>query len=669
MPNLAELVSKSKRSKEQKMAKKHLIKSILGLTLLSDLASAHQFSTTEMTLLNQNKIQTIMIDVSLPLSKSDKERLYAGGAESIVYAGDMKYFIYGDTQKLKEPLAALTKVDAINAVMPSSKVSNHLQESEGRLGAFANGAPMHFNILLLKEMDKASLERYFEKAGVYATIYNVNSALKSAKIRISPEEYEKVKNLPLVQYMDRSHTLGLNKDKIDRNLKSASYEHATALWNGAYGLHGEGISVAVVDGGLVRNTHREFVSNGVSRVFLKDNNADFADHATHVAGTITADGDDNKAHGIANQASLYSYTFLNSAFADITTSIYQRDGVLISNHSYGYSEISKLGEYDTEAAKQDRAVAANPYLNIIEAAGNDGEDSAYPAYGKIKGPGNSKNILTIGALNLNVSGAARFSSNGPVKDGRIKPDLCARGESVYSTGSSADDDYFWMSGTSMATPSVTGITVLASQAYEKVSGGYDIRHDILKACMINTAIDKGRKGPDYDTGFGMIDAKATIDTINTLASDHPLIYTNSVGHQESKEIHFTMQEAGNFKATLSWVDPEANPSSSKTLVNDLDMWLLSKSGKKYYPYTLDVDHPTALAVSTKANHVDNNEQIEIVNLPKGEYTLVIHGSEVVTDSQEFALVTNRSISQESHLTVLQPSKLHNFAKVIQSGIY
>ncbi len=652
--------------------KKKIAGSLLGLSLLTDLAQAHHFTQAELSLLNDTEsssFRAIMIRTSLPLVSSEKEKLYAHGIESIVYAGDMSYYIYGDISKLQNILDGMDKIEEISAILPSSKVSTSLRENEDALGDLSDNAPLRFNILLLKEMSKEALEAYFEQAGIPATIYNVSPSLKSAKIRIAAEDYDKVKKLSLIHYMDRSHTLGISAAKVSRNIKSDGYSDIPSLWSGKYHLNGQGMAVAVVDGGLVRNTHQEFMENGRSDVILDSSGASFADHATHVAGTIIADGDNAKARGVANKATLYSYTFLNSAFADMTVKIYQHDGVLFSNHSYGYSDKTKLGEYDSEAAKEDSAVKGNPFLNIFEAAGNDGEDSDYPAYGKIKGPGNAKNILTIGALNINASGVANFSSNGPTLDGRIKPELCTRGESVYSTGSSSDDDYFWMSGTSMATPLATGIGLLASQAYKRVTGGYDIRHDVLTACMINTAVDKGRVGPDYDTGFGMIDAKATIDVINSLSSKRPLIHTDEIANGVRKTFPFVMQESGVFKATISWVDPEASPSSSKALVNDIDMWLENSAGKKFYPYTLDPKNPRALAVETKPNHVDNNEKIEVKNLPKGAYTLVVHGGLIITPSQEFAIASNVSISKESNLASMQASQLRNFAKVIQESIY
>jgi len=98
------------------------------------------------------------------------------------------------------------------------------------------------------------------------------------------------------------------------------------------------------------------------------------------------------------------------------------------------------------------------------------------------------------------------------------------------------------------------------------------------------------------------------------------------------------------------------------------MWLENSTGKKFYPYTLNASNPTALAVSTKQNHVDNNEKIEVKNLPAGNYTLVVKGNVIVTDAQNYVVVSNVNISKDSHLDTIKPSKLHNFAKVMQNSL-
>jgi len=608
-----------------------------------------------------NAHKSVKIELDAPLSEDDKSYLYENGIENIVYAGDMSYYIYGDDSSIDDMVSTYKKIIKTTSALADDRLSKKSCTSDNNLADLSIDAPTYINVLFLKQMSKIEIENYLQYSGITATVSTVTLGLKSAKIRINSSDLDRLKELPLIQYIDKTSAIGV------RNIKTTKFEKVDQVWGGAYNLTGSGMSVAVVDGGLAKKDHQEFVNNGESRVY-EMSDADYADHATHVAGTIGAKGVDGKARGMASDVDIYSYSFLDSSFADMIVKIYNNDDVLFSNHSYGYNDKSKLGTYDSEAVKQDRAVAQNPFLNVFEAAGNDGEDANYPAYGKIKGPANSKNIITVGALNLNASGVAKFSSNGPVKDGRIKPDLCTRGEGIYSTGAASTSDYLWMNGTSMAAPSATGMGILVGEAYKKVSGGYDIRHDILKSALINAAIDKGRVGPDYDVGFGMIDVKGAVDIVNSLESTSPLLHIDNISYNESKNLPFSMKKSGEFKVTMSWVDPAGNPSSGSSLVNDLDMVLVSDSGKKYYPFTLNPANPTALAKSDRANHVDNIEQIKVANLPKGEYTLMIKGGVVVTSKQEFSIASNISISKNSNINKLEPSKLKNFAKTIQASI-
>jgi subtilisin family serine protease len=74
----------------------------------------------------------------------------------------------------------------------------------------------------------------------------------------------------------------------------------------------------------------------------------------------------------------------------------------------------------------------------------------------------SKNCLAIGNLQNNDQ-IASSSSRGPAEDGRIKPDICAVGSSVYST--QPGNTYASFSGTSMACPGVSGTLADLWQAY------------------------------------------------------------------------------------------------------------------------------------------------------------------------------------------------------------
>lgn len=103
-------------------------------------------------------------------------------------------------------------------------------------------------------------------------------------------------------------------------------------------LQGDGLTVGVWDGGIAYNLHSSFkeTTGGPYHVFDYDDSTDYiSDHATHVTGTILADGDDNNARGMAEKAVVHSYDWNNDISEMIEASIIASNPLLLSNHSYG----------------------------------------------------------------------------------------------------------------------------------------------------------------------------------------------------------------------------------------------------------------------------------------------------------------------------------------------
>jgi len=97
-------------------------------------------------------------------------------------------------------------------------------------------------------------------------------------------------------------------------------------------LTGEGYDkLGVWDGGRVRNTHVEFMDQGISRVTQIDNPTSLSDHATHVAGTMVAAGINTAARGMAFAGELKAY---NSSNDNSEMTAAALNGMEISNHSY-----------------------------------------------------------------------------------------------------------------------------------------------------------------------------------------------------------------------------------------------------------------------------------------------------------------------------------------------
>ena len=95
---------------------------------------------------------------------------------------------------------------------------------------------------------------------------------------------------------------------------------------------------------------------------------------------------------------------------------------------------------------------------VCNAMGNMG-----PRDSTLIAPADAHNILAVGAVN----GAGLIwskSSRGPTFDGRIKPEVCARGVSVWAGSANSDSSYASVSGTSLSTPLIAGAACLLVQA-------------------------------------------------------------------------------------------------------------------------------------------------------------------------------------------------------------
>jgi hypothetical protein len=473
---------------------------------------------------------------------------------------------------------------------------------------------------------------------------------------------------------------------------------------GATGLNLSGSSsflanrLAVWDAGWVLAAHQEFAGKSI---LLRDTSS-VADHATHVAGVMVAKGVNPQAQGMAfNMGSLLSYSFNN----DVAEMNRAASGLLISNHSYGdfagwdYNTPSArwewyglpgdsvdyaFGFYDTRAQAWDRIAYNAPYYLMVVASGNSrgltgpavggtywGYSSrtnptfvnkgARPAgissnnsYDTTPGSSNAKNILTVGAVNTLPNGPsgsadikiASFSSIGPTDDGRIKPDIVGDGVNVLSTGSSNVSAYSPLSGTSFATPNVSGSLLLLQEYYAQKNSGAFMRAATLKGLACHTAIDAGNAGPDYIYGWGLLNMPRATELItnNNLKSQ---IRENNLTQAQTQTFTVVASGDGPLSATISWTDPQGIPVADGTinsrlpkLINDLDI-RVSDGTTTLLPWVLDFINPSAPA--TRGDNIrDNVEQVFIANATPGKtYTITVsHKGALQSGAQAYSLIVS-----------------------------
>ncbi|MEL7530501.1 MAG: S8 family serine peptidase [Bacteroidota bacterium] len=105
-----------------------------------------------------------------------------------------------------------------------------------------------------------------------------------------------------------------------------------------------------------------------------------------------------------------------------------------------------------------------------------------------------------------VNGSSRGPALcGSLNDNLFKPEVVAPGHTVRSSG--LNQQYFNLTGTSMATPHVSGALLLLKEAFPNLTG------TDLKYALYNSAVDLGAPGEDNTFGMGLINVKAAFDTL------------------------------------------------------------------------------------------------------------------------------------------------------------
>lgn len=473
------------------------------------------------------------------------------------------------------------------------------------------------------------------------------------------------------------------------NAGAALTARANSLYGGgALGVNvqGQGMIAGVWDEGSVRDTHQEFMVNGASKITIWDGSV-MSNHATHVAGTIAAQGILASVRGLAFNSSIYSYNWTT----DLTEMLNEAStGLIVSNHSYGFGQLSALwfyGAYDSRAKDIDQITYSNPFYLPVISAGNDRNAVTAPGstqiankggYDMIFGHANAKNALTVAAVNevpeyVDESNVimSSFSSWGPSDDGRIKPEISMKGVGVRSTVSSSDTATGIQSGTSMASPGVTGVVTLLQQYHNQLYGNF-MKAATVKGLVLHTADETGYDlGPDYSFGWGLINADKAAKLIRdkNLPLNKSIIEERTLAQGSTFSKSVTANGVGKLQVSISWTDPASQNNNTGTtdpstvyLINDLDVSVTDQNGTVYYPWKLQgMSSPSSPATNNSTNNVDNYERIDIPN-PVGTYTISVShkGGTLVNANQNYTLIVS-----SPNLATLSTSNIANAESAVE----
>ncbi|HEX6246781.1 MAG TPA: S8 family serine peptidase [Nocardioidaceae bacterium] len=287
------------------------------------------------------------------------------------------------------------------------------------------------------------------------------------------------------------------------------------------GLDGDGVGICVIDTG-VDPGHEQIAPRTVAfRDFVNGRAGAYDDHGhgTHVASIAAGDGVGGSSAasfgGVAPAAELYAAKVLSASGSgsdsDVAAAVqwcHEQPGVAVQSLSLGSGPTDGK---DAVSLAVDAAVAGGDV--VVVAAGNSGD-----VPGSVSAPGVAAGAMTVGAVSDHSAPAgtprrddgiwlAAFSSRGPTLAGLVKPDVVAPGVTVTAADAGTTAGYVTYSGTSMATPYVSGAVALALEAAPTSTPGE------LKAALTTSAHDVGPAGKDPDWGAGLVDVRAFVDSV------------------------------------------------------------------------------------------------------------------------------------------------------------
>lgn len=328
----------------------------------------------------------------------------------------------------------------------------------------------------------------------------LNSELGLALVKLSKQQtyFEAIKALaqdPKVEYAEPNYIariLSIPNDPYYGRQWGDPAIRADVAWDKVSPAQRAGVTIAVLDTGI-NPIHEDLQASIVPGFNMVNNNSDTTDrngHGTHVAGIAAAVG--NNGRGVAGVAGGSKIMPVKVMGDNGTGGM----SYVINGIKYAVDRGAKvinlsLGSTGVSQAMQDAVnYALNRGVVVVAASGNQN--------GPVGLPGNNQGVVTVGAVDS--SGArASYSNYGP------ELDVMAPGSQIYSSYIGSASNYTYLSGTSMATPFVAGVSALVKAANPSLTSAQVL--NILQ----RTAKDLGTPGFDNYTGYGLVDASRAVD--------------------------------------------------------------------------------------------------------------------------------------------------------------
>ncbi len=551
-------------------------------------------------------------------SETVKKDLQAAGVELLDYIPSLTWFFSAPSNL--EPAQVVPGVRAVFPLLPAHKMDEAILNRTFPNWATKESGKLDVSLLLFRKEDTQSQLVLNKITQAGNKILSIQESFQIIKVRIDPDNIDALAAEPWLQWMEP-----VSPDAVKENLPGKVLHRSNVLENGARNLTGNNVRVAIWDGGAV-GSHLDFGN----RLTLEEN-AGFDDHGSHVMGTIGGAGLLNPtARGMAPNSTLFSYDFFGDVPFEMLSAIPARN-LILTSHSYGFGNAFvncvNGDPYNSNSRNQDIVLFNAPNVVHVHSSGNS-QSVCAGGWRTTTGKA-AKNMIVVANVTTNEA-MSTSSSFGPVQDGRIKPEISGMGTNVFST--TPDNSYMTMSGTSMATPGVSGTIAQLIERYRQLNSNADPRSSLVKALVCNTAKDRGNAGPDYRFGYGTING---LKAVRAVEENRFELGSLANGGTNNRIINVPAGTA-QVRVMITWLDPPGASNANPALINNLNLTVTDPGATVFNPWILNPANPGNVA-TRGVDNVNNIEQVTISNPVAGNYTISINGASVPSGPQQYAL--------------------------------